>query len=265
MTVQVSNLYQWFAPHDIVLLYSSLIWQTTDLCIVYAACIGIIHTEQPMTTAAGSDNKENSGTISANTTPKRPVYHHSSIKGKLQKAAQAPGQSKLAFMVQKWCNGIQSCGTNCNKIVTHYGPDESRGKIACWSYSKKGAPHTYSWDHYHLGAVQTGSATGLPAHQSTEIGQAAWSMWMRHTWARPCNNKFLAISCMLWLVWGAVVLVLAVVLDAVLQYMQPTCIIFGTWQMAHFNWELFYSLWCKTVHCKDNKSAVSWLMVYSLR
>jgi len=68
---------------------------------VYAACIGISHTEQPVTIAAGFDNKENLGTISANTTPKLLMYHRLSTKGKLQKAAQAPGQSKLPFMVQK--------------------------------------------------------------------------------------------------------------------------------------------------------------------
>ncbi|DBB08323.1 TPA: hypothetical protein ACH3X3_008487 [Trebouxia sp. C0006] len=58
-------------------------------------------TEQPVTIAAGFDNKENLGTISANTTPKLLMYHRLSTKGKLQKAAQAPGQSKLPFMVQK--------------------------------------------------------------------------------------------------------------------------------------------------------------------
>ena len=68
---------------------------TFALC---AAHIGVSQPEQPVTTAADSKNKENSGT-----TPKLPMYHHSSTKSKLQKAAQAPGQSKIAFMVQKRC------------------------------------------------------------------------------------------------------------------------------------------------------------------
>lgn len=69
-----------------------------------AAHIGIDHTEQPVTPATSFDNKENSGTVSANTKHNVPMFHHSSNKGKLQRAAQAPGQSKLAFTVQKRCN-----------------------------------------------------------------------------------------------------------------------------------------------------------------
>ncbi len=80
------------------------IWQTTISCIVFAAYTGVSHTVQPMMAASDFDNQENSGTISSNTTPKQQTYHHASTKGKLQKAAQAPGQSKIAFAIQKQCS-----------------------------------------------------------------------------------------------------------------------------------------------------------------
>jgi hypothetical protein len=66
-------------------------WQATEFCFVVA---GTNHTVQSLLATSVFDN-------CVNTSSDQQTYHHASTKAKLQKAAQASGQRKLAFATQK--------------------------------------------------------------------------------------------------------------------------------------------------------------------